>query len=216
MHLPRASLPTPRHFALSFAALSLVPLAASAAQAAPPPSLDAAIRSPGGGTSEAPVAPASDEASRPIGFSADSVTYDDRADTVTATGDVFLRRDDQSVRADSVTWSRTTGAIVATGHVRMVDANGNETFVHKVSLTDRFAAGTMDDILLVLREGGRAEPFNYTVPYPDPYVPRSLTWEIPGRLRPDERLTCQARLPAGEVLARVPEAAKLPHVAYLG
>ena len=155
MHLPRASLPTPRHFALSFAALSLVPLAASAAQAAPPPSLDAAIRSPGGGTSEAPVAPASDEASRPIGFSADSVTYDDRADTVTATGDVFLRRDDQSVRADSVTWSRTTGAIVATGHVRMVDANGNETFVHKVSLTDSFAAGTMDDILLVLREGGR-------------------------------------------------------------
>jgi N-methylhydantoinase A len=39
--------------------------------------------------------------------------------------------------------------------------------------------------VLVLREGGRAEPFNYTVPYPEPYVPRSLTWEIPGRLRPD-------------------------------
>ena len=39
--------------------------------------------------------------------------------------------------------------------------------------------------VLVLREGGRAEPFNYTVPFPDPYVPRSLTWEIPGRLRPD-------------------------------
>lgn len=35
-----------------------------------------------------------------------------------------------------------------------------------------------------------------------------------GRLRPDERLTCQARLPAGEVLGRVPEATKLPHVAY--
>lgn len=39
--------------------------------------------------------------------------------------------------------------------------------------------------VLVLREGGRMEPFNYTVPYPDPYVPRSLTWEVPGRLRPD-------------------------------
>ena len=39
--------------------------------------------------------------------------------------------------------------------------------------------------VLVLREGGRMEPFNYTVPYPEPYVPRSLTWEIPGRLRPD-------------------------------
>lgn len=39
--------------------------------------------------------------------------------------------------------------------------------------------------VLVLREGGRAQPFNYTVPYPEPYIPRSLTWEIPGRLRPD-------------------------------
>ncbi len=39
--------------------------------------------------------------------------------------------------------------------------------------------------VLVVREGGRMEPFNYTVPFPEPYVPRSLTWEIPGRLRPD-------------------------------
>ncbi len=39
--------------------------------------------------------------------------------------------------------------------------------------------------VLVLREGGRSEPFNFTVPYPEPYIPRSLTWEVPGRLRPD-------------------------------
>ncbi len=39
--------------------------------------------------------------------------------------------------------------------------------------------------VLVLREGGRAEPFNYAVPFPDPYIPRSLTWELPGRIRPD-------------------------------
>jgi N-methylhydantoinase A len=39
--------------------------------------------------------------------------------------------------------------------------------------------------VLVLREGGRAEPFNYTVPFPDPYIPRSLTWEVSGRMRPD-------------------------------
>lgn len=39
--------------------------------------------------------------------------------------------------------------------------------------------------VLVLREGGRTEPFNFTVPYPEPYIPRSRTWEVPGRLRPD-------------------------------
>jgi N-methylhydantoinase A len=39
--------------------------------------------------------------------------------------------------------------------------------------------------ILVLREGGRIEPFNHTVPHPEPYVPRSMTWEVPGRLRAD-------------------------------
>src|SRR5262245_14880471 len=29
--------------------------------------------------------------------------------------------------------------------------------------------------ILLFREGGRTEPFNFTRPYPDPYVPRALT-----------------------------------------
>ncbi len=49
-----------------------------------------------------------------------------------------------------------------------------------------------------------------------PPTASELRYQALGRLLPTERLTCQARLPAGEVLARVPEAAKLPHVAYLG
>jgi N-methylhydantoinase A len=36
--------------------------------------------------------------------------------------------------------------------------------------------------ILVLREGGRVEPFNHAVPYPDPYIPRSLTFEVPERV----------------------------------
>jgi N-methylhydantoinase A len=39
--------------------------------------------------------------------------------------------------------------------------------------------------ILVLREGGRSEPFNFTVPYPDPYVPRALSFEIPERILAD-------------------------------
>jgi N-methylhydantoinase A len=37
------------------------------------------------------------------------------------------------------------------------------------------------DILLI-REGGRSDPFNYRIPYPEPYVPRSLTFEVPERI----------------------------------
>ena len=42
--------------------------------------------------------------------------------------------------------------------------------------------------MLVFREGGRIEPFNFTVPYPDPYVPRWLTYEIPERVLYDGRV----------------------------
>ena len=40
---------------------------------------------------------------------------------------------------------------------------------------------------LVIREGGRLDPFNYRVPYPDPYIPRALTYEVPGRIWADGR-----------------------------
>ena len=38
---------------------------------------------------------------------------------------------------------------------------------------------------LVFREGGRSDVFNFTVPYPDPYVPRELTFEVPERVMVD-------------------------------
>jgi N-methylhydantoinase A len=68
-----------------------------------------------------------------------------------------------------------------------------ETFIHGTTrainaiLTGQTArtaflttAGHPD--ILVLREGGRIEPFDFTVPYPEPYVPRALTFEIPERI----------------------------------
>jgi len=39
--------------------------------------------------------------------------------------------------------------------------------------------------VLVLREGGRLEPFNFSVPFPKPYIPRSLTFEVAERIGSD-------------------------------
>lgn len=36
--------------------------------------------------------------------------------------------------------------------------------------------------ILVLREGGRRDIFNHHFAYPDPYIPRSLTFEVPERI----------------------------------
>ena len=58
--------------------------------------------------------------------------------------------------------------------------------------------------MLVIREGGRIEPFNFRVPYPEPYVPRRLTFEIPERVNAE-----------GEVLKPLDEAAVLAIVERL-
>ncbi|HQZ12428.1 MAG TPA: hydantoinase/oxoprolinase family protein [Devosia sp.] len=38
---------------------------------------------------------------------------------------------------------------------------------------------------LVFREGGRQDAFNFTVPYPEPYVPKALTFEVKERITAD-------------------------------
>lgn len=103
--------------------------------------------------------PATGEA-EPVAFEADEVKYAQNSEQVTAEGNVVLRRRDekgnvQSVRANTVTWDRNTGKILATGNVRLVDQDGNQLYTDNVELTDELKTGMMENLLLVMREGGR-------------------------------------------------------------
>lgn len=88
-------------------------------------------------------------------FEADKVRYDSKGEKVFADGNVVLRHDTQTVRADNVTWDRETGKILATGNIRFVDDDGNIVYTDQVELTDEFKAGAIEDLLVVLRTGGR-------------------------------------------------------------
>lgn len=90
-----------------------------------------------------------------IGFEADGAAYDDNKDQISVSGNVVLRRGQQSVRADKVTWDRKSGQIVAEGNIRFVDQDGNQLFTDRLELTDELKAGAMQNMLYVLREGGR-------------------------------------------------------------
>ncbi|MFN5781143.1 MAG: LptA/OstA family protein, partial [Novosphingobium sp.] len=105
--------------------------------------------------------PASEaEAEAPVGFEADGVSYDDASDSVTAFGNVVMRRGNQSVRADKVVWNRKTGEVEASGSIRLVDADGNQLFADSLMLDDELRAGAMQNMLLALREGGRLAAAN--------------------------------------------------------
>ena len=100
-------------------------------------------------------APAQPSQPRSIDFEADTLAYESDSDLVRASGNVVLRSEDQSVRADQVVWDRKTGTIMAIGNVRFVDQDGNQLFTEQVELTDKFEAGAMTELLIALREGGR-------------------------------------------------------------
>jgi N-methylhydantoinase A len=57
---------------------------------------------------------------------------------------------------------------------------------------------------LVLREGGKASAFDFETPYPDPYVPRRLTFEVPERIDAQgEVVTPLDEEAVGEIAARL-------------
>ena len=100
---------------------------------------------------DAPAAQTPDE----IGFAADTVTYDQVADRVEAKGNVILDRDGYRLIADIVTWDRRSGVVMAEGNVRTISPAGDIVYGDRIELTDSLKDGAIDNILLVLADGGR-------------------------------------------------------------
>ncbi|WP_232843882.1 LPS-assembly protein LptD [Allopontixanthobacter sediminis] len=119
---------------------------ALAQEAPPPPATAEAVAEPAAETTAEP---------REIDFEANNLAYDSENEVVTASGNVVLRSEDQSVRAQEVSWNRKSGQITASGDVRFVDQDGNQLYTERLELNDKFETGAMEDLLLALREGGR-------------------------------------------------------------
>ncbi|WP_379920799.1 LPS-assembly protein LptD [Erythrobacter sp. R86502] len=131
---------------LAFALLWLGAPVAAQEKTVAPQQTDTEASAPQASTPDAP---------RQIDFEARELSYNNETETVTARGNVILRSEDRSVRADEVTWDRTTGRILATGNIRMVDDAGNQLFTDQVELTEEFETGAMSELLIALRAGGR-------------------------------------------------------------
>ena len=106
--------------------------------AAPPPPSDAAT-------------PDDDQ----VQFNAATLEYDNTSDVVTATGDVRMYREGDRLRADKVVWNRTTGQVVATGNISVANPGGDMAYGDSVELTDSLKDGVVQNMLLVLNQGGR-------------------------------------------------------------
>ncbi|MEP6786175.1 MAG: LPS assembly protein LptD [Sphingomonadales bacterium] len=108
--------------------------------------------------SAAPVVPdasGTDSANAQVDFAADSLEYQNDLDIVTASGDVRMSREGNRVRADKIVWNRKTGEVRAIGNVQVINPGGDVAYGDNVQLTDTLKDGVVENLLLVLADGGR-------------------------------------------------------------
>ena len=144
MHISPCPLPFKTMLAAGAATACLLAVPRAAAQELAEP--QAPISTP-----DAPV-PANEDQ---IGFAADQLQYDSHTEVVTANGNVQLLREGNRLRADSVTWNRSTGQVEARGNVSVTDPEGNIAYGDRFEVTDTLKDGTVENMLLVLQSGGR-------------------------------------------------------------
>jgi LPS-assembly protein len=100
----------------------------------------------------ATIAPVGDDQ---VQFSSGSIEYDYNADIVTALGDVRMTRAGEKLRAEKVVWNRKTGRVVATGNVAVTNPQGDTAYGDSIDLTDTLKDGVIDNLLVVMEQGGR-------------------------------------------------------------
>lgn len=91
----------------------------------------------------------------PIEFSADRVEYDEPRETITASGDVFMFREGYRLLADQVVYQRSSGEVRASGNVRVSTPEGDRAYGDTVVLEDTLRDGVIENLLVVLENGGR-------------------------------------------------------------
>lgn len=90
-----------------------------------------------------------------VTFAADTLAYDDQVEIITATGNVRMMRRGDRLRADKVEWNQKTGRVRAEGNVAVVNSGNDTVYGDSVELTDSLRDGVIENLLIVLNDGGR-------------------------------------------------------------
>ncbi len=124
----------------------------------------------------------------PVLLIADEVTYDRDLGVVTARGHVEISRGDRVVHADTVSYNEKAQTVTASGNVSLIDERGNTVFAEYAELTRDLKEAAIEAIRILLadksrlaaasgkRTGGNINEFNYAV-----YSPCQLCAEDPTR-----------------------------------
>ena len=91
----------------------------------------------------------------PVLFSADEVNYDDDFGLVIARGNVEISQGNRTLLADTVSYNQRTDTVTASGHVSMLQETGDVVFGNYVELTDSMREGFIQDISILMADRSR-------------------------------------------------------------
>lgn len=92
---------------------------------------------------------------QPVSFTADQVEYDRPNGLVIAKGDVEAWQNDHVLRANRIVFNRNTGTAAATGHVVLLEPDGEVLFANYAEVTDNMRNAVLKDMRARLAENGK-------------------------------------------------------------
>jgi LPS-assembly protein len=91
----------------------------------------------------------------PVTFSAEQVQYDQQNNLVIATGHVEAWQNGHVLRADKVVFDRNTGTAAGTGHVVLMEPDGEVMFADYAEMTQDMNDGILKDMRALLAQNGK-------------------------------------------------------------
>ncbi len=101
------------------------------------------------------VSDTSGETEEPVNFSADEMINDDKAETITAKGNVEVEYNNMRLEADELIYHQQTDVITAKGNVRLFASDGSIVYGQEVSLADKMSVGEMHYVKALLKDKSR-------------------------------------------------------------
>jgi len=104
-----------------------------------------AVAAPAFAQTPAPTTPATPDALEPGAFylEANEIAANDQAKTVTARGDVEVRYQGRTLRAQEVTYDQNTGVVTARGEATLINSDGSIQFADAITLDNQMRSGVI-------------------------------------------------------------------------
>lgn len=100
-------------------------------------------------------APAYAQSDAPVDLQADRLQHDDTGQRVTASGDVVLKQDGKTIRADEVVYILSEDKVIATGNVEFTDITGDVHKANRVEFSNALKEGFVEGLQTLLVDGSR-------------------------------------------------------------